>query len=72
MQERKNESIVPFQSINDAARLTGMSKDFIRKGIRAGTIPAIRTGSGPTAAYMVDVERFLQQLHRAAEQGARA
>ncbi len=70
--DRYNVKTAPFQSINDTARLTGMSRDFIRRGVKAGTIPAIRTGSGSTAAYMIDVERFLMQLHRAAEQGARA
>ena len=69
---RTNEGRASFQSINDTARLTGMSRDYIRKGVKAGTIPAIRIGSGPTAAYMIDVEIFLQQLHRAAEQGAQA
>ncbi len=71
MSRRQIESSAPFQTIDAAARMTGLSRDFIRKGVKAGTIPAIRTGSGSTAAYMIDIASFLEQLHRAAEQGAR-
>lgn len=69
---RKTESGAAFQTIDATSRLTGLSRDYIRRGVKAGEIPAIRTGSGSNAAYMVDVERFLDQLHAAAEERARA
>lgn len=69
---RQTETDAPFQTIDATARLTGLSRDYIRRGVKAGEIPAIRTGSGSTAAYMIDTALFLDQLHRAAEQGARA
>jgi len=72
MKRRQTDSGAPFKSINEAAQITGLSRDFIRRGVRAGTIPAIRTGNGSTAAYMIDTELFLAQLHRAAEQGVLA
>ena len=56
-----------FQPINGAARLTGLAASFIRKGVRDGTIPAIRVGAG---AYMIDMKLFLAQLHRTAGGGA--
>lgn len=55
----------PFQTINAAARITGLSSDYIRKGVKAGTIPALRIGEG-AGVYMVDVARFLEQLHEKA------
>lgn len=55
----------PFQTINAAARITGLSRDFIRKGVKAGTIPALKVGDG-AGVYMVDVPRFLDQLHEKA------
>ena len=69
---RQTESNAPFQTIDATARLTGLSRDYIRRRVKAGEIPAIRTGSGSNAAYMIDTALFLDQLHRAAEQGARA
>lgn len=69
---RQTESNAPFQTIDATARLTGLSRDYIRRGVKAGEIPAIRTGSGSNAAYMVDVGLFLDQLHRAAGEGIRA
>ena len=61
---------VPFRTINETAELTGLSRDYIRRGVRSGQIPAIRTGYGSNATYMIDTVLFLEQLHRAAEQEA--
>lgn len=53
----------PFQTIDNASRITGMSRDFIRKGVRNGRIPFIRSGgANGNSAYMVNVPLFLQQL----------
>lgn len=56
-----------FQPINGAARVTGLAASYIRKGVREGTIPAIRVGAG---AYMIDMKAFLSQLHQMATGGA--
>ena len=57
-----NDTTVPYRSINDTARLTGLSRDYIRRGVRSGAIPAIRVGTGSNARYMVDFTRFLARL----------
>ncbi len=64
-----NDGGAPFRSIAETARLTGLSQGYIRTGVRAGTIPAIRVGSGGNAPYFVDVYRFLEQLHAEAARG---
>ena len=65
---RSIENQAPFQTINETSRITGLSRDYIRRGVKAGTIPAIKIGDG-AGVYMIDVERFLEQLHRSAERG---
>lgn len=70
MRSRQTDGNAPFMTIDATARITGLSRDFIRRGVKSGMIPAIRTGSGRTAAYMIDTELFLEQLHSAAKQGA--
>ena len=69
MRRRAVEAAAPFQSIGATSRATGLSQDFIRRGVRAGTIPAIRAGSGSNAPWMIDVEAFLAQLHAEAAGG---
>ena len=66
---RQSDLDAPFQTINDTARITGLSRDYIRRGVKAGTIPAIKIGDG-AGVYMIDTVLFLDQLHRAAEKGA--
>ena len=69
---RKTEfdAAAPFQTIDATARITGLSRDFIRRGVKAGSIPAIKAGSGSNAPYLVDTVLFLDQLHREASKGA--
>ena len=65
----------PFQTIDHTSYLTGESRDAIRKGIKAGRIPHIRRGSGNRFTYLVDLPRYLEQLHSEAAgntKGARA
>ena len=69
MRRRQSEHNAPFQTIDATARITGLSRDYIRRGVKAGVIPAIKIGSG-AGVYMIDTERFLDRLHQAAEQGA--
>ena len=35
----------PFQPVSGAARITGLSRGYIRDGCRSGTIPHIHVGS---------------------------
>ena len=72
MRRRKSEPGVPFQTIEATARLTGLSRDFIRRGVKAGSIPAIKAGSSSNAPYLVDTVLFLDQLHAAAAKGVTA
>ncbi len=69
---RRTESYAPFQTIDATARLTGLSRDYIRRGVKAGEISAIKAGSGSNAPYMIDTALFLDQLDRAAGEGIRA
>ena len=69
--KRQTEPGVPFQTIEATARLTGLSRDFVRRGVKAGEIPAIRSGNSSNAPYLVDVVLFLEQLHRVAAEGVR-
>ncbi len=48
----------PYQSVKNAARLSGLSTYYIRKGIQEGRIPFIRIGSD----YRVNFPAFLRQL----------
>ena len=48
----------PFQRIPDAARATGLSQSFLRRGCKTGTVPHIMSGN----TYYVDVERLIQRL----------
>ncbi len=47
----------PFQKIEDASRTTGLSRNFLRKGCKDGTIPCIKAGT----KYMINVPAMLAQ-----------
>ena len=67
MNRRQTDLTAPYQTIERTSRLTGLSRDYIRRGVRAGTIPYIRSGGGNgNSAYMVNVPLFLRQLEEAA------
>lgn len=55
------DAAAPFQTIDNAARITGLSRDFIRTGVKAGRIAYVRNG-GSNAAYMISMPRLLAQL----------
>ncbi len=61
--KRQTDSAAPFQTIDATARITGMSRDYIRRGVKEGRVPYVRGGSG-NSAYMVNVNvpLFLRQL----------
>lgn len=55
----------PFLKIRDAATVTGLSCYYLRRGLRDGSIPHIRSGT----TYLVNVAALLRQLD---EQSAQA
>lgn len=59
--KRQTDSGAPFQTIDATSRITGLSRDYIRRGVKEGRVPYIRGGSG-NSAYMVNVPLFLRQL----------
>lgn len=61
MNRRQTDLTAPYQTIDNTSRLTGLSRDYIRRRVKEGRIPFIRGGSG-NSAYMICVPRFMQQL----------
>lgn len=61
MNRRQSDQAAPFQTIEATSRITGLSRDFIRRGVKEGRVPYIRGGSG-NSAYMVNVPLFLRHL----------
>lgn len=47
-----------FASIDEAARLTGLSRFYIRRGVRLGEIPCVRSGQ----KYLVRLPDFFRSL----------
>lgn len=47
-----------FMRISDACRYTGLSKFYLRKGCKEGTIPHIKSGD----TYYINIDKLLQQL----------
>ena len=52
----------PFMKIGDACQVTGLSKYFLRRGIRDGTIPHVTVGIPPNCKYYINVPALLEQL----------
>lgn len=48
----------PCQSASDACRSTGLSRYYLRKGCKDGTVPHIKSGT----VYFVDVPALLEKL----------
>ena len=49
---------VPFLSISDAVRVTGLAEGYFRRGLKDGTIPHVRSG----VKYLVNIPALLHQL----------
>ena len=47
-----------FQKIPDAARSTGLSQSYLRRGCKAGTVPHIKSGN----VYYIDTALLVEQL----------
>ena len=62
MNRRQTDATAPFQTIADTSRITGLSRDYIRRGVRAGKIPFVRATGGGNCAYMIHVPSFMRQL----------
>lgn len=50
--------MIPFATISDAARITGLSQYYLRQGVRNGTVPHIRSGT----KYLINLPRLLETL----------
>lgn len=58
--------VAPLQDIDSTARLTGLSRWYVRKGCKDGSIPCIKSGS---SKYMVNLPLFLEMLDRLRKEG---
>ena len=57
----------PFQPLNAAAFMTGLSRWYLLEGCKAGSVPHIRVGSD----YRINMPLLLEQLQTVTEGGAR-
>ena len=48
----------PFQSITDTVKTTGLSAYYLRRGIKDGSVPCVKSG----AKYLINVPRLLESL----------
>lgn len=48
-----------FQTIESAARSTGLSQYFLRRSVRDGSCPHIKSGS----TYLINVPLLIEQLN---------
>jgi hypothetical protein len=52
----------PFVTIKEAAALTGLSQNYLRKRCKAGTLPLIKVSDSRTGTYLLDAESLVAQL----------
>lgn len=50
-----------YMTIKETNAVTGLSISFLRKGVKAGTIPHIMSGN----VYMINVPKMLETLEQA-------
>lgn len=58
MPKRTVDLSAPFQGIQNAAQITGLSQYYLRKGCRDGSIPCVKSGT----TFYVNVPALLAQL----------
>lgn len=58
MDQKKQKISTLFMSIEDAATFTGLSRHYLRKGVRNNEIPHICCGT----TYKVNVPKLLDQM----------
>ena len=59
MNPRMVDASVPFQTIRNTARLTGLSAYYLRAGCKDGSVPHIMVGS----EYRINVPQLLDKLN---------
>ena len=47
-----------FASIDEASRITGLSRFYIRRGVRSGEIPCIKSGQ----KFLINLPAFFRSL----------
>ena len=52
------EITTPFMKIKDACRVTGLSCYYLRRGVKDGSIPHIKSGR----VFLINVPALLKQL----------
>ncbi len=60
-----SEMNTPYRRIREAAMETGLSQYYIRTGLKAGTIPHIKSGN----RYLVNVPALIEILNRKSVEG---
>lgn len=50
--------MTPFMKIKDACKVTGLSCYFLRRGVKDGSIPHIKSGT----VYLINISALLRQL----------
>ncbi|MDD6490371.1 MAG: hypothetical protein PUG48_11305 [Clostridia bacterium] len=63
--QTENNPNIPYQSIKNTAKTTGLSEYSIRQRLHNGTLPHIKSGS----KVLVNVPKFLKQLEEEEENG---
>lgn len=61
------ESPKPFMAVNEAAAFSGLGRDFLRKGCKAGFIPHIMSGNKPmiNMKKLVELDETAKEEHKA-------
>ena len=67
MAKRSFDAEAPYQSIRNAARITGLSAFFLRDGCKSGKIPHLKIGG----EYRICMKLLLEQLEQEAAANAR-
>ena len=66
MKKRLTDDSAPFQRIDDAARITGLPRGYLRDGAKTGDVPCVWRGR----TCLINVPALLRKLD--AEDAARA
>lgn len=61
------EGIKMFATINETAKLTGLSRAYIRQLCKDGKVPCLRIGSGRNAVYKIHYQRFVEMIGEMSE-----
>ena len=58
MPRRTTNPSAPFQTIPRATEITGLSQRYLRDGVKAGSVPHVRSGS----VVLINVPSLLRKL----------